>query len=225
MLSQWQVFSFCAAQAAIVPIAVLGNAAPDGNGRLNNFGRPGINNAGQVGFTSGNFDTAGSGDELAMNLRSVTGGPILQIARANQTVPGGNGKFSSFSFASSGFNDPPALNDSGAFAFHTLLTQTTNGPLDDRAIYFGSGGPLSLVVRGGQPLPEGNGNFYRFDSFTMNSVGQVAFSATVEPITGGTAADTGLDPTATSPSPPAPSRSCARASGAAGEWRPHCGDA
>ena len=207
-----------------MPIAVLGNAAPDGNGRLNNFGRPGINNAGQVGFTSENFDTAGSGDELAMNLRSVTGGPILQIARANQTVPDGNGKFSSFSFASE-FNAPPALNDLGAFAFHTLLTQTTNGPLDDRAIYFGSGGPLSLVVRGGQPLPEGNGNFYRFDSFTMNSVGQVAFSATVEPITGGTAADTGLDPTATSPSPPAPSRSCARASGAAGEWRPHCGDA
>ena len=33
-------------QAAIVPIAVLGDPAPDGNGKLNNFGPPSINNAG-----------------------------------------------------------------------------------------------------------------------------------------------------------------------------------
>ena len=48
-----------ALQAAIVPIAVLGDPAPDGSGKLNNFGRPSINNAGQVRFTSQNFDTLG----------------------------------------------------------------------------------------------------------------------------------------------------------------------
>jgi len=192
MIGMVLLFAPVAAQAAIVPIAVFGDPAPDGNGQLNGFGRPGINNAGQVTFVADNIQRANEeSDRVGVYLDSITGGPLVQIAQQVQPVPGGNGAFLSFSFAPS-FKEPSALNNSGAFAFHTRLTGTSGASLDDRAIYFGSGGPLSQVVRGGQPLPEGNGNFYRFTSFTMNSAGKILFAATVEPTTGGTAKDTGL---------------------------------
>src|SRR5215203_1098176 len=65
----------CVALGAILPVAVLGDPAPDGNGKLNGFGRPSINQAGQVGFTSNAFDTAAFADRLGVYLRSFNGGP------------------------------------------------------------------------------------------------------------------------------------------------------
>src|SRR6478736_473894 len=74
-------------QAGILTVAIIGDPAPDGNGKLNGFGRPSINNAGQVGFTTQNFDTLeDNADRDAMNLGSASGGALLQIARKAQTV-------------------------------------------------------------------------------------------------------------------------------------------
>jgi hypothetical protein len=179
-------------QAGIVTIAKLGDPSPDGNGQLDGFERPSINNAGQVCFYTQNFNTLGDGaDDNALYMRSVSGGPLVLIARAGQTPPGGNGVFSDFT-STGASNEILSLNSVGQFGFHVRLRGTSGDDLDDRAIYFGNGGPLAQVVRGGQPLPDGNGNFYRFDRSLMNGTGQMAVSATVEPTTGGTAKDTGI---------------------------------
>ncbi len=179
-----------AAQAEIVTIALTGDPVPNGAGEFFNFGHPTMNNAGQVAFTASFYDEDES--ELpGLWLGSAGSGPLAQIARWGQPAAGGDGTYYSFSLAP-GFDDPPALNNHGQFAFQARLTDTSSGSLNDRAIFLGSGGPLAPLVRGGQALHDGNGNFHRFDGFTMNSAGQVVFSAALEPANGDPAVDTGL---------------------------------
>lgn len=72
----------------------------------------------------------------------------------------------------------PAINDAGEVAFYASFTTGSGGS----GVVRGSGEPgsIRLVVRQGDPAPDGNGNFGLFDaseSPSLNSAGQVVFPA------------------------------------------------
>jgi hypothetical protein len=78
----------------------------------------------------------------------------------------------------------PVINDAGEVVFVCTFTAGPGGTARETGIVRGSTatGSLRLVVRQGDPAPDGNGNFQRMDPTvalaTINDSGQVAFSAT-----------------------------------------------
>ncbi len=156
-------------------LAREGDAAPDGNGLLQNFNvELPITPAGQ--FTVGSFLTGTSGgtsDNSALYRGSAAG--LTLIARRGQTVPG-VGQINASSFAS------PKINASGTVAFTTALAGT-GGTTADTAVYVGSGGALLQLVREDQAAPDPAGvpagRFATVPSdFAFNDAGQMAFATT-----------------------------------------------
>jgi hypothetical protein len=116
-------------------------------------------------------------------FRIDTPGSLVEIARLNQTVPGGNGQFGTFSAAAS---QPLVLNESGRVAFEASLFNTSGGSTDNSALYRGNGTALTQIARAGQPLPDG-GNLVWFGTDTspdMNDAGLVVFPVSLDGATG-----------------------------------------
>ena len=101
----------------------------------------------------------------------VVGAFVGGSAAGGDPAPDGDGVF----FGSG----VPAINDSGQVAFYSSFTTGSGGT----GVVRGSAAPgdLHLVVRQGDPAPDGNGNFGLFDwrdSPAINQSGQVVFPAT-----------------------------------------------
>lgn len=114
-------------------VAYKGQSAADGNGTLASFYAPSLNNHEAVAYRVLLSGTAGGGldDEAIMKGDSalLVVPPLEdQIARENQTVPGGNGRFASFGSVT-------AINDAGQVLFVAALRGTSGGASDDRALY------------------------------------------------------------------------------------------
>ncbi len=90
--------------------------------------------------------------------------------------PAGPGGFNGFL----GSFNPPTLNNGGQVAFNAFnITGTSASTADDQAIYLATTSTLTQVVREGQLVPLGNGNFSSFFSTPLiNSSGQVVFTDT-----------------------------------------------
>lgn len=104
------------------------------------------------------------------------------IAQSGQTIPGGNGTYSTFQTA--------LLNDSGQVAFFSNLAGTPGGTLDNQGVYLGTGGTATQIARTGQIAPGGNGTFSGFTTlfgtrFSLNNAGQVAILAGISGTSGG----------------------------------------
>jgi len=130
-----------------VQLVRKGEFVPNGNGRFLDFGGAAtvaINNRGQVAFTAAlTGTTGGSADNAGIFL--VTGSTVTQLARKGQTVPGGNGVFSTFGY--------PALNNQGQVAFKSTLTGTSGGTTDDQAIYLvDADSSIQQIIRAGQVI-------------------------------------------------------------------------
>jgi len=132
---------------ATVQLVRKGDFVPNGNGRFLDFGSAGIvaiNNSGQVAFTATlTGTTGGSADNAGIFL--VTGTTVTQLARKGQTVPGGNGVFSTFGY--------PALNNKGQVAFKSTLTGTSGGTTDNQAIYLvDADSSIRQIIRAGEVI-------------------------------------------------------------------------
>jgi len=154
-----------------VQIAREGQTAPDGNGSFSSFlSFPVLNDSGQVAFLSSLTGTnGGNSDDVGIFRGNGTSSPV-QIARAGNVAPDGNGNFSDFIDST--------INDSGQVAFLGLLTGTRSGFRDDRGIFRGDGmsRPVQLA-REGQTAPDGKGIFSEFRNPALNDAGQAAFLA------------------------------------------------
>jgi hypothetical protein len=160
---------FLITSGAVSQLARKGEVVPDANGAFLTFDTKGVNDNGQVLFQSTLIGTEGGSDDNAgLFLGSAFG--LQQIVRAGQSSPTGNGTFSS-----AGMGGSAKLNDLGAVAFNSSLAGTSGGANDDFALFLISGGSISEVVREGMAAPDGNGEFLRNDSFSINNQNKVAF--------------------------------------------------
>jgi hypothetical protein len=165
-------------------LAREGAAAPGGNGTFSSFSiiTP-INSSGRAAFRGILANTVG-GSADNFGIFTSSSGFVTQIARNGDTAPDGNGVFSGVS------NSGLTINDANRVAFTGTLTGTTNGTLDDSGIFAGSGGTLTQIVREGQPVPDGNGEFRSFNStFSMNNLGIVAVEGFLRNTSGGAGDD------------------------------------
>jgi len=108
---------------------------------------------------------------VGMPIDPVFAGTDIIVALGDD-APDDNGKFSYFGH--------PVLNASGQVAFQASFDDTLGGDIDSRGICIGSGGPITQVVRGGQPAPVGDGNFYGFEPPALNAAGQTVFMGTID---------------------------------------------
>ncbi len=159
-----------------------GEEAPDGNGTFAAFSRThDLNDGGQiafVGFFSGT--SAGTGDDEGIFVGDDSTSPI-QIARAGQSVPNGNGVFTGFG--------PPRLNDNGQTVFFGEFTTTTAS----RGVFRGDGtNALVEIALSDEAAPDGNGVFFGFGTPDVNSAGQIAFVGTHIQTNEGSSDDRGL---------------------------------
>jgi hypothetical protein len=154
----------------LVRIAREGQTAPDGNGKFSTFGTGAINNAGQVAFSSQFTNTVG-GNQDRSGLYIGNGIVLTQVARANQAVPGGNGRFLTI--------QDVALNNAGDLAFSAQLEFTSGGTTDNSGIFLKQSevGSIAQIVREGQLVPNGNGRFSSFNSLSLNVKDQIVFYA------------------------------------------------
>jgi hypothetical protein len=136
--------------ASLVTIVRAGQMAPDGNGQFSSFTRFGggrlryaLNDVGQVAFEGFLTGTAGGTSDNTGIFRS-DGVSLVQIVRAGDTAPDGNGRFA-------GFGDP-ALNDTGQVAFRAGLTDTSGGGISDNTgiFFFDDTLGLQQVARAGE---------------------------------------------------------------------------
>lgn len=118
--------------------------------------------------------------------------PTATLALVGDTIPGGNGTFSSF--------EPRlGLNDDGKVAFIAFLSDTPDYPDDAVGIYLADTQAMSQLVRTGQSVPDGNGTFRDFISgvdatleVALNDNGSVAFPAQLSGTSGGVNDNFGL---------------------------------
>ena len=111
--------------AGLIQLLRSGDRALDGNGRISGMGRPRINERGQVTFDVSYTDTTRT-TGIILN----DGARTIEIARAGQPVPDGNGKVLALSH--------PAINDRGQIAFFATLADTLRGNYDNSGVYIWS---------------------------------------------------------------------------------------
>jgi hypothetical protein len=150
----------------IVQIARGGQTGIPGGGTFTFFADPAINNNNQIAFEA----------EYQLNVTFFNAiyrndsGTLKRIAASGDAL------------ASGGIIDVPGetvvINDAGQVA--SEIGTFTNGT-SGSAIIRGSGGPLTIIARSGQPIPRGGAGvtFFSFGGrvFAMNALGDVAFTA------------------------------------------------
>ena len=189
--------------SALVPIArgqsiaVVVEAdvtAPDGNGVLDRFRNPVLNDAGRVAFAARLAGTAGGGDDDQGLYLAGGGGSVARFLREGQIAPDGNGTLRVDDF---GFDGDFALNDAGQVAYFGRFAGTDAGADDDRALLLGDGsGTADILVRAGRLAPGGEGvigldlDSDRLDDDlfadrpSLNDAGQVAFRTDLRGVPG-----------------------------------------
>jgi hypothetical protein len=130
-------------------IVRAGQMAPDGNGAFSSFTLFGggrlpyvLNDVGQVAFEGFLAGTAGGTSDNRGIFRS-DGETNVQVVRAGEAAPDGNGRFAFF--------QDPALNDAGQLAFRAGLRDTIGGGIGDNTgiFFFDDALGLQQVARAG----------------------------------------------------------------------------
>lgn len=154
-------------------IVRTGQSAPS-SGTFAGFGRPAINNSGQMSFSASLTGTSGGTDDNS-GIFFYDNSGIIQLVRKGQLAPNADGAFLSFLNLE--------LNDSGQTAFAANLTGTSN----TSGIFRATGGNTTQIVRTGQLAPDANGSFSALmgSSLLINNLGQVSFRADLSGTSGG----------------------------------------
>ena len=103
-------------------------------------------------------------NDLGIMRFETTNALFVEVARKGDLVPGGNGRFSTFS--------PPNLNNAGLVAFASVLDGTSNGAYDRQAIYRSDGASTIEIAR-----TSDTGGYVGLAQSTpaMNNAGIIAF--------------------------------------------------
>ena len=175
------------ATASIKTIALTTDSTPEANGQFGAFSvtnatAPVLNNAGDVVFWAGLFNTSGAGnDDTGIYL--FDGMTIRNVVREHGSVPEGSGRFNVLS-------DIPSLSPGGQVAFDSSLRDT---PFDTNVgTYLDDGNVLINLARRGDLLPDGDGAFSQSLNTTVNSVGHVRIKASLVSTSGGANNDLGV---------------------------------
>ena len=164
---------------SLVQIAREHQLAPDGNGRYSQFGNYAVNDLGQVAFEG----TLSGTDEGVKDFQGIfrgNGGEVTQIARANQFAPDGTTLLAYFHF--------PVVNNAGQVAFVAVQDTLTSSK---ESLFRGDGDELTLIAGYGSAAPDGNGQFFNFNTPAMNDAGVTAFHGALQ-LTTPQAAYTGI---------------------------------
>ncbi len=163
-------------------IAISGQAAPDGNGSFSTFSNPLLNQNSEVAFRAGLTGTSGGTTDNIGIWRS-SGSTPTRIVRT------GDGLLRSFTAVDPDFS----FNDLGQVAFSgTYFSNSLFGSTTQKGIWRGNGIQTIPIVREGDAVPGGNGNFAGFSYIGLNNNGQVAFKGGLTGTSGGSADDTGI---------------------------------
>ncbi|WP_442484138.1 DUF7453 family protein [Aeoliella sp. SH292] len=145
-----------------------GQPAPDGDGIFGNAGGPVLNESDQIVFFSQLWVT----NAVDGIFRRDGSAPIVQLARAGQSPPDGDGVFQRFNSL--------AINNSGLTTFLADIRDAhTRG---DNGGIFGiddSNGLMVEMVRTLDSVPVGHGFFNSLGNSALNERGQVVFSASI----------------------------------------------
>jgi hypothetical protein len=162
-------------------LSILARAGQPVPGEGVNFGSfggvtPRLNRSGQVAFRSG------STTNPAVIFRSA-GTTLTPVAALGQPSPDGNGAL--------GSGGDPTLNNRGTVAFISAISSTNASPY---GIFMEDGSGLKVLLRSGQALPDGSGQFSLFPatSLALNDSNQVAFVANLAGTTAGPVDNLGL---------------------------------
>ncbi len=149
-------------------VAVTGDAVPDGNGTFLGFGLPSLNDSRQVAFFAQLKDTTeGSLDNTGL-YRSDGTSSLLQVARASDLAPNGNGTFFEL--------HRPSLNNDGQVAFRSVLIGTNGGDSDNVGLYlYEDFIGTTQVVRTGNSGLNGTSIVSSLGNPALNNTGQVLF--------------------------------------------------
>lgn len=143
-----------------VTLAVDGaTELPDGTGIFGTISLNGLNDNGDIAFLAQSFP-------VPNGMYLLSNGQFTTLARDSAPAPGGG----SFSLQ---FPDPrygPVVSNNGSVAFAADLS------IGGRGIFLFSQGTLRRIVGPGDPSPDGS-IFFTADAPTINSAGQIAFSA------------------------------------------------
>ncbi|MCG8461381.1 MAG: hypothetical protein MI919_34290, partial [Holophagales bacterium] len=159
----------------LTPIAFGGTEIP-GVGviipSVDSFFVPALNSTGHVAFLAQIF-----GEATGLILVSDGAGSFVEIARAGDETPSGNGTIATIGLNPTAFSNNP-LNDRGEVAFTVPLAGTVGGTSDNQVILLGDGTSLVELVRRGDPMPDGNGSFLQLgDQIELDNAGRVLFYA------------------------------------------------
>ena len=163
---------FLAKDTSLIPIARSNISASVGTQLITGLGDWTFNNKDQFAFV-GNLTLEQPNSVLYL----AKGNSWIEIARAGQPAPDGNGQFLSFSH--------PVLNDEGQVVFRSVLTGTKGGTHDNIGIFLAKSGRLLQIVRSGMPAPDGNGTLAGVNFPRLNNAGQVTFEASYTGTSGG----------------------------------------
>jgi hypothetical protein len=155
---------FISSGGGLTSVARRGQSAPNGDGIFSNFQTPHLDDFGRVVFNAQLSDTT-----QTRGLFQGSQGGIVQLVRTGQSVPDGNGTFSSIS--------QTAFNGGGQVVFMSILTGTVGGGSDDRGLFFTNGQQITQVARTGQSVPGGNGVFASFFGPALDASGQIVFGS------------------------------------------------
>ena len=166
-------------------IAVTGQTVPGGDGRFGNLFYAYQNESGAATFSATLTGTSGGLSDTAGIYLDTPGG-LVQVARAGQAAPDGNGVFSRQSFYATG------VSDSGMVVFSGELTGTSGGTSDNFGYFSSAGGVIDQIVREGETVPGGDGSFGSISATNPNRRGGIAFRSGLNGTSGGTADDAGI---------------------------------
>ena len=167
----------------LINLVRTGTPVPEGDGELDGFSEPSMNDAGPVAFASRLRNTSGGADDDE-GLYLYDGSSVINLVRGEATVPNGNGDF--------GLIFSPRLNGVGQTLFEARVENTIGGTIDDEGLYLHDGSSVISLARKGNAVPEGNGDFEHVITNATNNAGQVAFWAWLNNTIGGADDDEGI---------------------------------
>ena len=156
-----------------------------------------MNDSGQAAFSSHLQDGAGGVDDTNNSgIWTGTPGAVELVAREGSHAPGTPG---GTNFGTGLTSGGPTINNAGQVAFNAHLAPGAGvTPKNDEGLWCGTPGSLRLVVREGQHAPgtpaganfgDGGSLVGFLGSASLNTAGAMAFSAQLEPGSGGVIED------------------------------------
>lgn len=171
--------------AETVVVSLTGDPTPDGNGNLDKFEPPVLNDAGEVAFVADLVNTANEFADDSGVYRGDGIRPLVQVYREGSAPPDGNGAYNDF-------GREYAIGASGQVVIIPSIRDAVGGASEGVFRSNGNLGNGTRIVRDADTVVGGNGTFTSYSIPLINDAGQVAFRAGLDDTTGGPFSNLGI---------------------------------